>query len=81
MEMDFRITRLSRRVTQEYLETKTGINQTRISLIENRVSEPTENEKKKLAKALGVDFRDIWEEPTRVRGKTLLTQDEPETGN
>jgi transcriptional regulator with XRE-family HTH domain len=81
MGNDFRITRAIKRVTQEHLETKTGINQTRISLIENGLAEPTQKEKKKLGKALGVDFRDIWEEPVRVKGITFLTQDEPETGN
>ena len=71
--MDFRITRLSRRVTQEHLETKTGINQTRISLIENGLAEPTQSEKKKLSKALGVDLSEIWADIGGAKGRTLLT--------
>ena len=37
----------------------TGINQTKISLIENAYVTPSENEKKKIAQALGFDVKDI----------------------
>ena len=38
----------------------TGIHQSKISMIENGLIEPREDEKKRLAKALGVRVEEIW---------------------
>jgi transcriptional regulator with XRE-family HTH domain len=48
-----RETRAARRVTQFQLRVATGIHQSKISMIENGLLKPREEEKKKLSKALG----------------------------
>jgi transcriptional regulator with XRE-family HTH domain len=52
--------RVVRRVTQFQLRLQTGIHQAKISLIENGLVIPREDEKKRLAKALGVMPEEIW---------------------
>ncbi len=52
--------RAVKRVTQFQLRIATGIHQSKISFIENGLIEPKEEEKKRLAKALGVRPQDIW---------------------
>ena len=44
--------RIKRRLTQWDLRIKTGIHQSKISLIENSYITPTDDEKKKIARAL-----------------------------
>ena len=53
-------TRALKRVTQYVIALKTGINQSRISLIENGLVKPREEEKKKIAKALGADAAQLF---------------------
>jgi len=55
-----RETRVVKRVTQFQLRIATGIHQSKISMIENGLIEPREDEKKRLAKALGVRVEEIW---------------------
>jgi len=52
--------RAIRRVTQFQLRLITGINQAKISFIENGLIEPRDDEKKKLSKALGVKPEEIF---------------------
>ena len=52
--------RFFKRVTQPLLALKTGIQQSRISLIENELVTPREEEKQKIAKALGLRMEDIF---------------------
>ncbi|MBW1853311.1 MAG: helix-turn-helix transcriptional regulator [Deltaproteobacteria bacterium] len=47
-------------VSQPLLALKTAIQQSRISLIENELVTPREEEKKKIAEALEVKVRDIF---------------------
>jgi len=55
-------TRVLQRVSQYVIALKTGIQQSRISLIENALIQPKEEEKKKIAKALGVPVQDLFDE-------------------
>ena len=52
--------RVLKRITQFQLRIATGIHQSKISMIENGLIEPGEDEKQKLAKALGVRPGKIW---------------------
>ena len=72
----FREVRVVSRVTQEDLERKTHISQTRISLIERGLAQPTDDDKVKLARALGTSVKKIF--PSKGKQKkpsegTLLT--------
>lgn len=60
MGCNFRDTRVLKRITQFQLRLLTGIHQSRISLIENGLIEPRNDEKERLARALGVKPEDIW---------------------
>ena len=55
-------TRFFKCVTQPLLALKTGIQQSRISLIENELVTPREEEKQKIAKALGVKPGTIFDD-------------------
>ena len=55
-----RVIRAERRVTQFQLRLQTGINATKISFIENGLVQPREDEKKRLARALGANPEDIF---------------------
>lgn len=58
------------RKTQWDLKMITGISQTRISLFENNYLTPTDNEKVRLADALGINIDDIeWPIVRRSRGE------------
>lgn len=52
--------RVVKRITQFQLRLSTGIHQSKISLIENGLIHPKEDEKEKLTKALGVKGEEIW---------------------
>jgi transcriptional regulator with XRE-family HTH domain len=52
--------RVVKRITQFQLRLSTGIHQSKISMIENGLIEPREDEKQKLAKALHVRSEEIW---------------------
>lgn len=52
--------RVVKRVSQFQLRLQTGIHQSKVSLIENGLVTPREDEKKRLAKALGVKPEEIW---------------------
>ena len=75
----FRAVRVLKRIPQEYLEMQTKINQTRISQIENGLVVPTDGEKKKLARAIGVPVSEIWPGDLKLKRRTLLTQEIGET--
>ena len=60
MSNKLRDVRVLKRVTQFQLRLLTGINQSKISLIENGYVEPCWDEKKHLAKALGVNAEEIF---------------------
>ena len=53
-------TRVLKRVTQYVLALQTSIPQPRISIIENELVEPKEEEKKRLAKALNMKVSDLF---------------------
>lgn len=55
-----RETRVVKRITQFQLRINTGIQQSKISLIENGYVEPRDDEKLKLARALGMVPRDLF---------------------
>ena len=65
MNNKLREIRVVKRISQFQLRLSTGIHQSKISLIENGLIEPREDEKKKLARALGVRQEDIWNEAER----------------
>jgi transcriptional regulator with XRE-family HTH domain len=52
--------RVVKRITQFQLRLSTGIHQSKISLIENGLVEPRQDEMKKLAQALHVRPKEIW---------------------
>lgn len=52
--------RVVKRITQFQLRLSTGIHQSKISMIENGLVEPSEDEKRKLAQALGDDAKKIF---------------------
>ena len=52
--------RFFKEITQPLLSLKTGIHQSRLSLIENGLVVPSEEEKKRLAKALRHKVDDIF---------------------
>jgi transcriptional regulator with XRE-family HTH domain len=52
--------RVIKRVSQFRLRLLTDIHQSKISLIENGLVKPREDEKKKLAQALNVKVEEIW---------------------
>jgi transcriptional regulator with XRE-family HTH domain len=54
--------RVLKRIIQFQLRIATGIHQSKISMIENGLIEPRDDEKKKLAKALGVRAEEIFPE-------------------
>ncbi len=57
-----RETRVVKRVSQFQLRLATRIHQSKISMIENGLIDPREDEKEKLAKALGVAVEEIFRE-------------------
>lgn len=57
-----RESRVVKRITQFRLRLETGVHPSKISLIENNLVEATEDEKQKLAKALGVSVAEIFED-------------------
>ena len=52
--------RVVKRISQFRLGLNTGIHQSKISLIENGLVQPRDDEKRKFAKALGVMVKEIW---------------------
>jgi transcriptional regulator with XRE-family HTH domain len=56
--------RVVKRVTQFQLRLLSGIHQSRISLIENGLIEPRQDEKQRLSKALQVEPEKIWKNET-----------------
>ena len=52
--------RTSHRISQWAMAVKTGVHQSRISLIERGLVKPREEEKKKLAKELGVKVEELF---------------------
>ena len=62
-----KVIRADQRVTQFKLGLMTGILQSRLSLIENGLIEPREDEKNRIAMALGVDPEKIWVKRTDAK--------------
>lgn len=60
MKNNLRVIRAKKRVTQFQLRLMTGIHQSKISMAENDLVELAQEERKKIAKALGVKIGDIW---------------------
>ena len=54
--------RVIKRITQFQLRLLTGIHQSKISMIENNLVSPREDEKARLARALEVTMAEIWGE-------------------
>ena len=54
--------RVIKRLSQFELRLKTGIHQSKISLIENGLIEPSGDEKAKISTALGVALDELWPE-------------------
>jgi len=52
--------RVVKRITQFQLRLGTGIHQSKISLIENNLMEPRDDEKEKLSRALGANAEEIF---------------------
>jgi transcriptional regulator with XRE-family HTH domain len=65
-----RVVRAQKRKTQFELAYRTGINQARISYIDNERVRTTAKERKKLARALGVSIGDLF--------PTFTHEDEPQ---
>ena len=65
-----RVLRAERRMSQFSLRLKTGINQSKISFIENDLIEATKDEKEKLAEALEVGVEKIFGESQIPIGAT-----------
>ena len=55
-----RVIRAGKRLTQFQLGLMTGILQSRLSLIENDLISPREDERKRIAKALGMKVEEIF---------------------
>ena len=66
-----RVLRIERGIRAIELSMRTGINVAKISHFENRISEPTDAEKLKIAKALGVQPAEIWSERKDGAGNCL----------
>jgi len=64
-------TRILKEINQFQLRIATGIHQSRISHIENGYVQPRDDEKEKLAKALGTSVEKLF--PKIRKGKGLLT--------
>ena len=56
-----KVVRAEKKMTQFKLSVFTGIIQSRLSYIENGLIEPSEDDKKKIAEALGVKVEEIWD--------------------
>lgn len=65
--------RFQKNLTQIELQNRSGVHRTFISFFENEHLQPSAEQKRKLAKALGVRIRDIWAEPIKIRRNSLLT--------
>ncbi len=52
--------RVVKKISQFQLRLLTGIHQSKISMIENGLVEPQEDEQEKLAQALGAKVEEIW---------------------
>ena len=70
MNSRLREIRVVKRVSQFQLRLMTGIHQSKISMLENGLIAPREDEKKKLAKALNVKIEEIFPvDQGRVEGQ------------
>jgi transcriptional regulator with XRE-family HTH domain len=54
--------RVVKRITQFRLRLSTGIHQSKISMLENDLIQPSQDEKQRLAKALGTEVENIFPE-------------------
>ena len=58
-----RVLRAEKRMTQFEIRIATGINQSKLSMIENGLIVPSQQEREKIAEALGVKPGRIWGKP------------------
>ena len=65
-----RETRVVKKISQFQLRVLTGIHQSKISMIENGLIPPRNDEAEKLARALGVRVEDLWNESTTKGGES-----------
>ncbi len=71
MNEKLRNVRVLKRLTQYDIQMRAGIPQCKISLIERGYLQPKEEEKKRLAKALGVRPEEIWPKNPETRMTSL----------
>lgn len=60
MKNNLRVIRAKNRITQFQLRLMTGVHQSKLSMAENDLIQLAEQEKAKIAKALGVSVNEIW---------------------
>jgi transcriptional regulator with XRE-family HTH domain len=77
MNVALRRARKDAKLTQEQLAAKSGVDQTSISRIEVTSSQPSEDTKKRLAEALGVDVSDIFPLPAIAPAQSLTSAVNP----
>lgn len=63
--------RVVKRITQFQLRVSTGIHQSKISMIENGLIEPRDDERRRLAEALGVRTEEVFREEAEKDGAKL----------
>ena len=64
-----KVVRAEKKMTQFKLSVLTGIIQSRLSYIENGLIEPSEDERKSNAEALGVKAEEIWDRGINAKGE------------
>ena len=64
-----KVVRAEKKMTQFKLSVLTGFIQSRLSYIENGLIEPSEDDKKKIAEALGVKAEEIWDRETNAKAE------------
>jgi transcriptional regulator with XRE-family HTH domain len=67
--------RIIKRISQFELRLKSGIHQSKISMIENNLMAATEEEKLKLAEALGVRPEKIWGKPKPIKNSIPIGEE------
>jgi len=58
--MNLKVARIRKKMSQYELSFETGISQTRMSLMENGFRQPTKEQAGRIAVALGVDMKEIF---------------------
>ncbi len=66
-----RVIRAERKLSQILLSIQSGVHASKISLIENGLVKPREDEIKKISKVLGMEAEEIFPATERNSGKTV----------